>query len=387
MLVVNPNHSLNNPYSAIEPPLWAGLTASFWDADILDAEAAGLSIEQTATFINHSNHKDIMIIVMGNNPSVSSTPKMAIAEELADRLDGRNVCLIGLHPNAAGSKYPVNRKPFVGMPMMLWHKLSMMGDAYRAHVWHCLDGSPRSPYASIYTSMGCSYSCYYCPIHALYPDRQVKLRGIMDIAFEMEILVGVYGVSNIKIWDELFALKEERVIEICKIFQQYRGLNIWAYSRLDTITEKMLKAMSDSGFKWLACGFEGINDRKFLSTKAEDVIKMTRDAGINIIANFMFGLPNTTEDDDKRSLDFAMKHLFEFVNFYDAKPYPGSQWYEDVKPNNIEFDQYKEISPFRQKAFHEYFSNPDYLNMLGNKWGEQAIKTIKDMEAWKINPA
>jgi len=37
---------------------------------------------------------------------------------------------------------------------------------YRAHNWHCLDGSPRQPYASVYTTLGCPYHCSFCCIQA-----------------------------------------------------------------------------------------------------------------------------------------------------------------------------------------------------------------------------
>ena len=383
MLVINPNNRIRmNDLPAIEPPLWAGLIASYNDADILDAEAGDLTLDQTEEAVRNSGQKDITIVVMGNNPSVSSTPKMPIAEVLADRISDLNVSLTGLHPIAAGSKYPVVKKPFEGFPMLTWYKLPM--HLYRAHNWHCLDGSPRSPYASVYTSLGCPFNCYYCNIHALYGgERKVQFRPIPDIIKEVATLVAQYKVRNIKIWDELFTLREDRVLSICGALRNW-GLNIWAYARLDSVNSRMLKAMKAGGIKWLAYGFESVADKKFVA-RTEDVIKMTRDAGISIIANFMFGAPGTTQDDDKRSVEFAMKHLFEFVNFYDAKPYPGSQWYGDLRLPNLpweDFNQYGKISSFRQEVFEAYFTNPDYLTMLEKKWGQQAVEQIRRMTEW-----
>ena len=167
MLVINPNNRLHTPFAGVEPPLWAGLIATYQGADILDAEAEDWSLEETEYRIRAIGDREVMIVVMGNNPSVSSTPKMPVAEALANRISDLNVSLTGLHPIAAGSKYFVVKKPFEGFPMMPWHKLPM--HLYRAHNWHCLDGSARSPYASIYTSMGCPFDCYYCNIPALYP--------------------------------------------------------------------------------------------------------------------------------------------------------------------------------------------------------------------------
>ena len=385
MLVVNPNNRINSPFAAVEPPLWAGLIASYHNADILDAEALDLTLPETVQMVRDSGHKDVIIVVMGNNPSVSSTPKMPVAEALADRISDLNISLTGLHPIAAGSKYPVIKRPFEGFPIMRWDKLPM--NLYRAHNWHCLDGSPRSGYASIYTSLGCPFKCYYCNIHTLYGRRKICYRPIEDIADEVNVLVTRYHVKNIKIWDEMFALDEKRVLEVCSVLNKFR-FNVWAYARLDTITFRMLENMKAGGINWLAYGFESVTDKKFIE-RTEDVIRMTRDAGINIIANFMFGLPGTTPDDDKRSLEFALKHLFEYVNFYDAKPYPGSKWYDDIKSEIDwkDYNQYFRISPFRQKAFEAYFTNPSYLSMIEKKWGKQAVEQIGSMVQWKFAEA
>jgi len=382
MLVVNPNNRLLGPLPSVEPPLWAGLIAGYHDAAILDAEAHNLTLEQTEQAIRRTGQKDILLVVMGNNPSVSSTPKMPVAEALADRLMGLNVSMTGIHPIAAGSRYPVVQTPFEGTPSMPWRKLPM--SKYKAHNWHCLDGSKRWPYASIYTSLGCPYDCYYCNIHTLYPDRKVRLRPVGDIVTEVGMLTEKYGVRNIKIWDELFALHEDRVLQICKALRRFPGLNIWAYARLDTVTERMLRGMKAAGINWLAYGFESVRDSKF-TTRTEDVIRMTREAGISIMGNFLFGLPGMTADDDTASLEFAKANLFEFVNFYDAKPYPGSKWFDDIEPVRewSAYDQHKYRSEFRKQAFNDYFTNPAYLSMIQNKWGNQAVDHVKEMLAWR----
>ena len=170
-------------------------------------------------------------------------------------------------------------------------------------------------------------------------------------------------------------------------------LNIWAYARLDTVTTKMLKAMKAAGINWLAYGFESVRDPKFVS-RTKDVIKMTRDAGINIIANFMFGLPGDTEDHWKAGLDFAMQENFEYVNFYVALPYPGSQWYNDLKDKPTDWSRFSQFAPnmygdskvikFKDDAFQMYFQRPEYLSMIRAKFGEKAEAHIKEMVAWKI---
>ena len=215
-----------------------------------------------------------------------------------------------------------------------------------------------------------------------------------------------HGRRNIKIWDELFCLNADRVKEICehlRIIKELDGFafNIWAYARVDTVTEKMLQKMKQAGFNWLAYGFESAKtdvrqraNKKFSAPQAKRAIDMTRDAGINIIANFMFGLPGETEDSMKATLDMAMRENFEYVNFNVALPYPGSEWYESLPVKPTDWSSFSQFSPnicadpkvvrFRDEAFQTYFSRPEYLSMINRKFGEKAETHIKEMFQWKI---
>jgi len=404
-LFVNPNN--RNPLgdvAAIEPPLWLSLMAAHYiedgkDVSVLDAEAENLTSTETVAAVLESHPDEVVIVVMGNNPSVSSTPKMTVSVELETLLRPhfKRLYLTGLHPMAVGGENVLHWRPTKLLPLP-WHLLDM--SLYRAHNWHCMDGSPRKPYASIYTSLGCCFDCYYCNIHTLYQGRQMMYRRPANVVLEVNDLVTKYGVRNIKIWDEMFALNESRVIQLCQALQMY-DLNMWAYARVDTVTEPMLHAMKRAGINWVAYGFENASsevressNKRFSESKVERAIKMTREAGINIIGNFTFGLPGETLQSAKATLAFAKQHLFEFVNFYEALPYPGSKWFEDTKPtlSYKQFDQYatfkeedsmakmpRSWSTFRVLAFKEYVKNPAYLAMVQEKFGDAGTQMVRNL--------
>ena len=119
VLLVNPssrleNYGVLNDLSAIEPPLWCALLAGWirksnMGVEILDAEMGNLTVHQTAKAIVAWDPILVVIVAMGLNPSVSSTPKMdAVAALVCDiRLEmadaGRHdikVMVAGLHPSA-----------------------------------------------------------------------------------------------------------------------------------------------------------------------------------------------------------------------------------------------------------------------------------------------
>jgi len=214
-LIINPNNRIDSPYSGIEPPLWAGLITSDLRnkgelVDIIDAEALNLGVKETIKCVRDFDPEKIILVVMGNNPAVSSTPKMGITKKLIEGLRDYQLAVTGLHPSALpeqtvgelGVKV-LKGKIFEGTPDMPWDLLPM--DKYRSHNWHCLDGSLRQPYAVVYTSLGCPFDCSYCPVQALYRHR-MWYRDVDSIIKEINLLSTRYEVMNIKFWDELFTL-------------------------------------------------------------------------------------------------------------------------------------------------------------------------------------
>ena len=343
-----------------------------------------------------TTYEQIIIVVMGSNPSVSSTPKMPAALPLAEQLKGEGVSVVltGLHPmtHASEKDYPwVEHFPLMTELTAItpaWDLIDF--SKYRAHNWHCLDRlDQRGHYGVMYTSFGCPFNCFYCNIKTLYGKSKVRYRPIPDILAELDILVSKYGIKNLKIADECFTLNEGHVNLICEgIISRGYDLNIWAYGRGDTVNPAMLKKMKRAGINWLAYGFETSKEDKFRARNG-DIVKMTRDAGINIMANFMFGLPDETEDDWKVSLEMAIKENFEFVNFYVALPYPGSVWYLGLENPPTDWSSYNQFSPnicadpkvvqFRDKAWQIYITRPEYLSMIKSKFGEKAESHIKEM--------
>ncbi len=83
LLLINPGNakqtyqSLGNNLSAIEPPVWAGLIATFmlkrgFSVNILDAHAEGYGPEQIAEIVKKLNPTLSVVVVYGHQPSAST---------------------------------------------------------------------------------------------------------------------------------------------------------------------------------------------------------------------------------------------------------------------------------------------------------------------------
>jgi radical SAM superfamily enzyme YgiQ (UPF0313 family) len=263
-------------------------------------------------------------------------------------------------------------------------------------VHNCLDGSPREPYASTYTSLNCPFNCDFCNIHALYGGQhKIWYRRPIEVVAEIDKLANEYGVRNIKFWDELFALNKEHVIAICDgLIERKLDLNIWAYARVNTVYPEILEKMHKAGIKWLAYGFESGNDnvlsgvnKKADKAYAIKAVEWTHQAGINVAGNFLFGLPGDNIKSMRETLAFAKSLNIEWANMYRCEVLPGSPLYDRIGKEK-QWEKFGQFAPsqipdeamkFRDEAFNSFFTDANYLNNLKNKFGEQAVQQIKDM--------
>jgi len=497
LLIVKPGSpqkiygDLSSCFSAIEPPVWGGMVASFirdkgYSVKMLDMETEGLSAGQIADEIIKSNPLLVNIVVMGPNPSASSTPLMAEIGELLNSLKEKSpqikIILTGIHPSALPERTLREEKTdFIGqgenfytilhllkvlksgkkiqnykikglcylfdgkvisngwgklikspdeLPPVAWDLIlvgeedksssspfaTAQAEKYRAHNWHCFGNLlQRSPYAVIYTSLGCPYNCSYCNIHTLYDGKSgIRFRSPKKIIEEIDLLVNTYKIKNIKFLDELFAINEDRVNSVCDLLIE-RGydLNIWAYSRINTVNERMLKKMKKAGINWLCYGIEsgskgvriGVSKLGFEQNTIRKVVRMTQDAGIYVLGNFIFGLPDDDFQTMQETLDLAKELNCEYVNFYAAMAYPGSRLFKEARkkrvklpkswlgyaqlneetlPLNTKYLSGKEVLRFRDKAFKEYYTNPEYLKMIAEKFGQETVLHINEMLKHKI---
>jgi radical SAM superfamily enzyme YgiQ (UPF0313 family) len=294
------------------------------------------------------------------------------------------------------------------MPSVAWDLLPMA--RYRAHNWHCFERiHQREPYVSMHTSLGCPYKCTFCCINAPFGKPSYRLWSPDTVIAEIDLLVEKYGVRNIKFVDEMFVLNRNHVLGICdRIIEHKHDLNIWAYARVDTVKDEFLDKLARAGFRWLALGIEsgskhvrdGVEKGRFGSTDILKVVRKIQAAGINVIGNYIFGLPDDTRESMQETLDLALEANCEFANFYCAMAYPGSKLYGMAVEKRwrlpdswIGYSQHSyetlplrtdaltsaEVLQFRDDAFQQYFANPSYLALVKRKFGEEVVEHVREM--------
>lgn len=301
-------------------------------------------------------------------------------------------------------------------------------DLYRAPMWHAeYDQSKRSPYAAIQTSLGCQFGCDFCMINILNRDDNDEIGVASNYSFmrfwspdfiinEFDKLVKL-GVHTIKITDEMFLLNRKYYVPLCEMLRD-RGygkfLRMWAYSRIDTVRRpELLRLIREAGIKWLALGIESadktvrleVSKGKFEDVDIEKVIQQVHDSDIEVMANYIFGLPGDTLESMRKTLEFSKKLCTIGWNAYAAMALPGSKLYKDAIEKGIplpdtyegySFHSYntlpiptetltsQEILKFRDDAFNEYHMYEPFLNKIEKKFGKKSVDNIKEMTKIKL---
>ena len=470
-------------YSAIEMPTWAALLAQSvrakgHDPVILDFDAVPMSDEVAAEEIAKTKPKIVVFVLYGQNPN-SGTTMMTGASTLAKQLrlshSNLKIAFIGSHPSSLPheviqysyvdfafinegvyalidllqtnleddlDKVPGIWYKKVGlptpsapgrivktadmdtiMPGYAWDLLpknNYLLDKYRAHFWHSnFSQENRTPFAAVYTSLGCSYGCSFCMINVVNRTSQAEDTVSSDSKgmrfWSTSLILKQFehlwesGVRTVRLSDEMFVLNRNYYQPILQgLIDRGMKFNLWAYARIDSVREDQLQMFKEAGVNWLCLGIEAGNQQirleidkgKFQDVDIRHVVADIKSAGINILGNYMFGFPDDTYETMQETFDLAKELNCEHANFYAAMALPGSplhlfarkeKWampekYEeyaflsyDCKPLRTKALTGAEVLKFRDDKWHEYFANPTYLDLVSSKFGLQSRLNLEDM--------
>lgn len=457
-------------------------------AGILDCDAERLTLEQSVRRVEESLPRLIVFVVYGQNPNSGTTSMIgafAMARALKDVHPEFKICFVGSHTSAlpmevlahdcvdivllnegvyalhnllksnlddglqhikgigykkrgaADFNAHVLNPPQavvpqehmdIDLPGYAWDLLPYREkplDLYRAHFWHAeFDHGKRTPFAAIYTSLGCNFGCDFCMINIVNRvdnGDEVSAAHSRGMRFwspewagrEMRKLANM-GVRTLRISDEMFFLNRKYYAPILQeAINQDFGFNMWTYSRVDTVRRDALDLFKRAGVNWLALGVEAGNQLvrqeaskgSFQEVNIREVCKTINDSDIKIISNYIFGFPEDTMETMQETLDLAMELNTEMANMYPCQALPGSPMYNFAKKNGWALpDSYEgyaflsyesqplptkyvssaDVLKFRDEAWQKYFTNPAYLKLVEQKFGPIERKNIEDMASIKL---
>ena len=231
----------------------------------------------------------------------------------------------------------------------------------------------------ILCSRACQFQCTFC-YRTL--GEKYRERSIDEVMKEIESVVKKYNINMIRIYDDLFAVKKERIYEFCKRIKEL-SKNIgrelkWSCQLIvsSNLDEEMLQVMKDTGCYLVAYGFESFSPEVLRSMKKpitpeqiDKALKLTLKAGLGIQANFIFGDIAETNETSARTLDYWKKNCKGQVGLGFIQPYPGSEIYHHCLKKGVIKDKL---------YFIEHEIPHDILLNMTDKMSDKEIQKLFD---------
>jgi hopanoid biosynthesis associated radical SAM protein HpnJ len=197
------------------------------------------------------------------------------------------------------------------------------------------------PFVALYTSRGCPALCTYCLWPQTHSGHRWRLRSSDDVANEVRYALGNFpGLKEIFFDDDTFNYRKERTIELCR---KLKPLNFtWSCTSRVTTDYDTLKAMKEAGCRLLIVGYESGDPQVLRNIKKGATVEMAarftancKKLGLLVHGDFIIGLPGESHDSIRRTIDFAKRMDTDTIQVSIAHPYPGTEFYDYAKKNNL----------------------------------------------------
>jgi anaerobic magnesium-protoporphyrin IX monomethyl ester cyclase len=183
------------------------------------------------------------------------------------------------------------------------------------------------------SSRGCTYHCNFCQ----RLEKGYRLRSIPNIIEEIKKYIRDYGITYIHFYDELFMFSEKRVKEFTDaILDENIKINYFCTGRLEKVNENMLRMLKESGCSSIDYGIEQFDnyalqkmDKQLTEDEIIRGIELTKNSGIKICFNIIFGNIGDTRESLKKSTTLLKKYndFSQLRAIRPVTPYPGTPLY------------------------------------------------------------
>lgn len=217
------------------------------------------------------------------------------------------------------------------------------------------------------TSRGCPYNCSYCSVGNVI-GRSWRAREPINVITELEEAKEKYKSKEFRILDDNFTLSVQRAKQFCHLLNENNVRMGWSCPngiRADKLDNELLALMKSSGCHTISLGIESGDLDVFANIdkgeKLEDIeraVKMIKENKMRVEGFFIIGLPGSTYEKDKKSIDFAKKLRLDSASFGILVPYPGTRVWDWAKTNTISLGDWKD--GFHVGASKPIFETNDY---------------------------
>ncbi len=258
------------------------------------------------------------------------------------------------------------------------------------------------------SSRGCPHKCGFC-YNVFFHKNICRIKSVEKIRSEL-LKLKELGVNKMTFYDDTFlAGRKEMMVNIVELLKELDFKWI-ANVRINTFTPELLQKFKEGGCVYLFFGVESPDDDvlKFIRKgqnrrMIDEGIKVISQGDIPTLYSLIIGLPNETEEQMKRTLDFADEirrmHPGAEVPIQPYVPLPGTSLYEEAlklgfkSPTHLEgwknFTNDEVRNPWikNPELLHAIYINSflafRYDRFLKNFWSRLIFGPLHKLSLWR----
>jgi anaerobic magnesium-protoporphyrin IX monomethyl ester cyclase len=222
--------------------------------------------------------------------------------------------------------------------------------------------------ANMVGARGCPYDCSFCGAAvSANPDITIRVRDAVNILTEMYELRDKYGVSAYRFVDDLFLGVPRVIRNMMGPFAEER-IGDWAQwdatgriNVLDKMKDADLEILRRNGLREVALGVESGSvrmldyiDKRITPEMAENVVRRLTEKGISVKGYFIVGFPTETAEEIDATVELVHR-LWEMTDklpgaftasMFEYRPYPGTpDWHRLMATGQYTAAQLLDYSP------------------------------------------
>ena len=356
------------------------LTKEGFEVSLLDQAAKGLSIEETAKWVNKENPDLVGFSTLASSGRTAAITARVVKEKNPDAKIVFGNYYGTFNTERVMQKYPwvdiivrgegelttldlamclkngKNLKNVLGLTFRDENRLvsspdrplikdvdslpfpnrEMLDVEYHSEVAGAIT-APRK-FTTVLSSRGCPFRCRFCGCQR-FARGIWRSRSAENTVEELHLLSSL-GYKQFLFVDDSFTINPKRVIEICRHIRKEKIDMDWTCEgRVDSCSHDLMREMVKAGCKIVYFGIESANQRildyynkRITPKQSQDAVRTTRKAGMNVIvASFIVGAPTETKEEIENTLRFASKVPIDFPQFNILGVFPGMDIWDELK--------------------------------------------------------
>ncbi len=223
-------------------------------------------------------------------------------------------------------------------------------------------------------SRGCPFSCSFC-FKSMY-DNSYRIKRSDKLISEVKYAIEKFNIKNGYFIDLEFCINRDLVEKLCNfLIRKNYDFNWTCQTRFDTIDYDLLIKMKKAGCKIIHFGVESGSQRILDKTKKQITInhikkkmQLLKKLNIKTVCFFMFGIPTETDEEMKKTIDFAKKLNPTYASFHVAVSYEKTDLFKETEKNCKKVGVFlvkcmddEKFKKLKRKAYISFYIRPSYI--------------------------